>query len=156
MSSTYHNFLKTPVGWLAITTSETALQKIDFLKTKPRQSASTKQPSILKKTTKQLEEFFQGQRKVFDLDLDLKGTDFQKKVWKALMKVPFGKTLSYKDIAKKVGNDKASRAIGMANNKNPIPLVIPCHRILGSNGKLVGYAPGVDKKEWLLNLEKNS
>lgn len=90
----------------------------------------------------------------FDLPLDARGTEFQKKVWNELLRIPYGETKSYKDIAVAIGNEKACRAIGMANNKNPIPIIIPCHRVIGSNGKLVGYAGGLNVKEKLLNIEK--
>ena len=96
-----------------------------------------------------------GKRKEFDLPLLLKGTPFQKQVWEALLNIPFGETRSYKQIAEAIGNPKAVRAVGMANNKNPLLIVVPCHRVIGANGKLVGYAVGLDKKEFLLKLEKS-
>ena len=108
---------------------------------------------LIKMAYIQLSEYIEGQRKQFDLPLDPKGTEFQRKVWKELTKIPYGETRSYKEVAIAIGNEKASRAIGMANNKNPIPIVIPCHRVVGSNKKLVGYAGGLDLKEKLLNLE---
>ncbi|MBC6695631.1 methylated-DNA--[protein]-cysteine S-methyltransferase [Terrisporobacter mayombei] len=101
----------------------------------------------------QINEYIQGKRKKFDLPLNLEGTEFQKKVWNELKNIPYGETRSYKDIAVAIGNEKASRAIGMANNKNPIPILIPCHRVIGANGKLVGYRGGLDIKEKLLNIE---
>lgn len=101
----------------------------------------------------QINEYIQGKRKKFDLPLNLEGTEFQKKVWNELKNIPYGETRSYKDIAVEIGNEKASRAIGMANNKNPIPILIPCHRVIGANGKLVGYRGGLDIKEKLLNIE---
>ncbi|WP_257351426.1 methylated-DNA--[protein]-cysteine S-methyltransferase [Pseudalkalibacillus decolorationis] len=103
----------------------------------------------------QIDEYFARKRKLFDLPLDLFGTDFQKKVWKGLIEVPYGETYSYKDIATMIGSPKAVRAIGSANNKNPLPIIIPCHRVIGSNGSLVGYGGGLDKKEILLDLEKH-
>ena len=106
------------------------------------------------KTITQLIEYFEGDRKVFDIPYKLEGTDFQMKVWNALTTIPYGETRSYKDIAIQVGNEKASRAIGMANNKNPISIIVPCHRVIGSNGKLVGYESGLDMKEKILNIEK--
>ncbi len=101
-------------------------------------------------------EYLQGVRKVFSFKYHLEGTTFQKKVWRALCEIPYGETRSYKDIAIAVGNPKASRAIGMANNKNPITIAIPCHRVIGSNGSLVGYAGGVQTKIKLLEIEKNN
>ncbi len=101
----------------------------------------------------QLLEYFDGKRKDFDLPYKLNGTDFQKKVWSALCDIPYGQTRSYKEIAVAVGNPKASRAVGMANNKNPITVIVPCHRVIGSSGKLVGYAGGLTMKEFLLGME---
>lgn len=101
----------------------------------------------------QIREYLDGQRKVFDLPLHPNGIEFQIKVWKALTEIPYGETRSYKDIAISIGNEKACRAVGMANNKNPIPIIIPCHRVIGANKKLVGYAGGLDLKERLLDLE---
>lgn len=108
---------------------------------------------LLKNAYKQLDEYFKGKRKFFDLPLNPKGTEFQKSVWNALMEIPYGCTYSYKDIAIKIGNEKACRAVGNANNKNPILIFIPCHRVIGSNGKLVGYGGGIELKKKLLELE---
>ena len=105
-------------------------------------------------TRRQLQEYFAGQRNVFDLPLDFAGTDFQKKVWQALLNIPYGQTRSYRDIAEQVGNIKAVRAVGAANGKNPISIIAPCHRVIGRSGKLVGFAGGLDKKEILLNIER--
>lgn len=102
----------------------------------------------------QLQEYFAGKRKTFDFPYELSGTIFQKKVWKALCDIPYGETCSYKDVAIAIGNVKACRAVGMANNKNPISIAIPCHRVIGANGQLVGYAGGLDMKIALLELEQ--
>ncbi len=115
-----------------------------------------KDTKLLLKAKKELEEYFAGKRKEFDLPLEQEGTEFQKKVWEALERIPYGETRTYKDVAKMVGNEKASRAVGMANNKNSIPIIIPCHRVIGSNGKLVGYALGLDMKKYLLDLERKN
>lgn len=104
----------------------------------------------------QLTEYFAGTRQTFDLPLAPAGTDFQKKVWAALCTIPYGETRSYKEIALQINNPKGCRAVGMANNRNPIMLIIPCHRVIGSNGSLVGYAGGLDVKEWLLTHEKSN
>ena len=101
----------------------------------------------------QLQEYFCGKRKTFDFNYELQGTDFQKKVWNALRDIPYGETRTYKDIAIAIGNPKAYRAVGLANNKNPITIVVPCHRVIGSSGKLVGYAGGLEMKQKLLHLE---
>lgn len=103
---------------------------------------------------KQLREYFAGKRKDFSLPLELKGTDFQKKVWRALQKIPYGKTVTYSDIAKSIGKPKAVRAVGQAINRNPISIIIPCHRVIGKDGSLTGYAGGLWRKEWLLKHEQ--
>lgn len=110
---------------------------------------------ILKLTVTQLKEYFRGDRRDFSIPLAAKGTEFQNKVWKALTTIPYGKTWCYKDLAIAVGNPKASQAVGGANGKNPISIIVPCHRVIGKNGSLTGYAGGVDIKEKLLALESN-
>lgn len=124
----------------AITTSS----KYDYLE---------EETVLVKETIKQLREYSAGKRKEFTLPLTLEGTPFQIKVWQELLKIPYGKTKSYQEIALAVNNPKASRAIGMANNRNRIMIVVPCHRVIGSNGKLVGYAGGLEMKEKLLKIE---
>ena len=109
----------------------------------------------MRKAIKEIKEYLEGKRNSFDLPLEPEGTEFQKKAWNVLKEIPYGETRSYGEIAKLIGNEKASRAVGMANNKNPIMIMIPCHRVIGVNGKLVGYAGGLDVKEKLLNMEKN-
>ena len=106
-----------------------------------------------KKVIRQLKDYFSGTRKDFDLPLHMIGTEFQKLVWRQLCQVPFGKTASYKEIAEKIGKPKAMRAVGQANHRNPIPIIIPCHRIIGANGHLVGFGGGLDKKRFLLSHE---
>jgi methylated-DNA-[protein]-cysteine S-methyltransferase len=101
----------------------------------------------------QLKEYFEGSRKVFDVPLDIAGTDFQKKVWSELQRIPYGKTISYKTLSEKLGDVKAIRAVGKANGQNPVAIVIPCHRVIGADGNLVGYASGISIKEKLLHLE---
>ena len=108
---------------------------------------------LINKAFTQLSEYLDGKRRIFDLPLEPEGTNFQKMVWSELLKIPYGIKCSYKEIAKRVGNEKACRAIGMANNKNPIAIFIPCHRVIGTNGRLIGYAGGIDLKEKLLSLE---
>ena len=104
----------------------------------------------------QLEEYFSGKRSSFSLPMAPVGTQFMQDVWQALVTIPYGEVRSYRDIAKAIGNPKACRAVGMANNRNPLPIIIPCHRVIGANGKLVGYAGGLDCKEKLLALEKEN
>ena len=110
---------------------------------------------LIKEAYRQLSEYLKGERKGFDLPLLIKGTTFQQQVWKALLEIPYGETRSYKQIAVAIGNPKAVRAVGMANNRNPLLIVVPCHRVIGANGKLVGYGAGIEKKEFLLRLEKS-
>lgn len=117
-------------------------------------SANLNETPLIRKAAEQLMEYLAGKRKAFDLPLEPEGTPFQKAVWKALTGIPYGKTRTYKDIAESIGNPKACRAVGMANNKNPIAILIPCHRVIGAGGKLVGYAGGLDIKKKLLDLEK--
>lgn len=109
--------------------------------------------ALLLETERQLKEYFEKKRKVFDLPLDLIGTDFQKKVWEALLDIPFGKTKSYGDLARQLGDLKAVRAVGGALNKNPVPIIVPCHRVIGSSGDLTGFAGGLGTKHYLLRLE---
>ena len=111
-------------------------------------------PDILIPVVSQLEEYFAGNRKIFDLQLDMRGTNFQKQVWKLLLEIPFGQTISYMDIAKKLDDPKKIRAVGNANGKNPVSIIVPCHRVIGSDGSLTGYAGGLWRKEWFLNHEK--
>ena len=109
--------------------------------------------TLIKEAYFQLTEYLKGERKTFDLPLNPHGTEFQKRVWKALCEIPYGETRTYKQIAEAIGNPKAVRAVGMANNRNPLLIVVPCHRVIGADGKLVGYAAGLDKKAFLLRLE---
>ena len=110
---------------------------------------------LIKEAYRQLSEYLMGKRIRFDLPLNPRGTEFQQQVWKALCDIPHGETRSYKQIAETIGNPKAIRAVGMANNRNPLLIVIPCHRVIGANGKLVGYGAGIAMKEYLLKLEKS-
>ncbi|MPN64340.1 Methylated-DNA--protein-cysteine methyltransferase [bioreactor metagenome] len=118
-------------------------------------SVMNKGNEILENTIAQLNEYFNGSRKAFDLKVSLNGTDFQKNVWNELLKISYGETLSYKSLAIRVGNEKSVRAVGSANSRNKIWIIVPCHRVIGTNGSLTGYAGGIDRKQWLLNHEKN-
>jgi methylated-DNA-[protein]-cysteine S-methyltransferase len=129
------------------------IRNVNFSKEKLPNNYDKKETPLIKKAANQIEEYFNGKRKVFDLPLVLHGTDFQVKVWKALQKIPFGKTHSYGEIAAMIGNPKACRAVGMANNRNPIAIIVPCHRVIGSDGSLTGYAGGLGIKQRLLELE---
>lgn len=137
---------------LYLVATETHLINIQF--TQP-QKALLQTTELLSMATIQLDEYFQGKRTVFSLPFKLTGTPFQLAVWKELQNIPYGQTTSYKEIAQKINKPKACRAVGMANNKNPLPIIIPCHRVIGSNGKLIGYAGGLKLKNYLLELEKS-
>lgn len=150
MSSVF--FYETDLGIIGIRENNKAITDIYF--SKDNIDDNIEETDLIKECFKQLKEYFEGSRREFDLPIEMNGTQFQKKVWKELLKIPYGETRSYKDIAISIGNEKACRAIGMANNKNHIPIIIPCHRVIGYNGKLVGYAGGIDIKEKLLNIEK--
>lgn len=146
-------YFHTNIGKITIVDNGSAITNIHF-GDMTQKEATIIETSLIREAKEQIQQYLKGDRIVFDLPLEPKGTDFQKKVWKALQEIPFGETRSYKEIAISIGNEKACRAVGMANNKNPIPLVIPCHRVIGANGKLVGYAGGLDIKEKLLAIEK--
>ena len=149
------------IGELAICEENGKIVLVNVVKTKEdieemAKNSIQKETSLIKNTKQQLDEYFAGNRKQFDIPIKFKGTNFQVKVWKELLKIPYGETCSYLDIAKRIGNPKASRAVGMANNKNKIIIIVPCHRVIGSNKKLVGYACGLDVKEKLLELEREN
>lgn len=150
MEKLYYGYYKSPIGILRIVVDESSLVALDFNEDEKKQSD---EHSYIKEVKNQLDEYFKGTRELFDLNIKINGTDFQNKVWNELTKIPYGETISYKELATRIGNDKACRAVGNANNKNKISIVIPCHRVVGSNKKLVGYAGGLEKKEWLINHE---
>jgi methylated-DNA-[protein]-cysteine S-methyltransferase len=150
MKETFITYYKSPIGLIEITASEEGITSLNFTDNKKRRQRQSK---YLSDCVKQLDEYFNCKRKTFSLKLDLVGTEFQKKVWNELLKIPFGKTVSYKDIAIGIRNRKAVRAVGNANNKNNILIIIPCHRVIGSNGKLVGYGGGLWRKKWLIDFE---
>ena len=151
--------MPSPVGILKLVATENALVAVLWENENPKRVRLAElieqvNHPILLETQKQLREYFAGTRQQFDLPLDFEGTVFQKKVWQALLSIPFGENRSYRDIAEQVGNIKAVRAVGAANGKNPISIIAPCHRVVGVNGKLVGFAGGLNNKEILLGLEK--
>lgn len=147
-------YYQSPVGWLEIVVQNQRLISLAFARQK--KTTSTQQSSTLIKTIQQqLAEYFAKKRKTFDVPYELNGTPFQKKVWQALTRIPHGTTASYKDVAVTIDNPKAMRAVGQANNKNHISIIVPCHRVIGANKALVGYAGGLRKKLWLLNHEKS-
>ena len=149
-------YYNTKIGDITIVEGNNQITHIQFGKITKEGNEQIKESKIIKEAYKQLTEYFEGKRKKFDLPLKIEGTPFRVKVWKALLNIPYGETRSYKQIAIEIGNSKASRAVGMANNKNPIPIIIPCHRVIGSNGELIGYASGTNIKKILLDIEKAS
>ncbi|WP_282154587.1 methylated-DNA--[protein]-cysteine S-methyltransferase [Cytobacillus gottheilii] len=148
---------QSPLGLIEITGTEQGIVSILFFEEQagdPVPVDSDIVPAAMKQCLQQLDEYFKGERMEFSFPFDFAGTDFQKKVWNALTTIPYAKTGSYKQIAVAIGNEKAVRAVGMANSKNPISIAVPCHRIIGSSGKLTGYAGGLWRKEWLLKHEQ--
>lgn len=142
----------TPVGKLCIGERNGAITRVTWQQL-PKEWV-LEETELIRKCKQELDEFFEGKRKTFNLPLAPEGTAFQKKVWDALREIPYGQTRTYKDIAIAVDSPKGFRAVGMANNKNPIAIIVPCHRVIGTNGKLVGYAAGMEIKTWLLALEQ--
>lgn len=145
-------YYQTKIGRIKIAQEGDAIVEINVTDS---EKESEKETPLIKKTIKEIEEYFEGKRKFFDIPISIKGTEFQEKVWKALLKIPYGETKSYEDVAKMIGCPKGARAVGMANHNNKIIIIIPCHRVIGKNGKLVGYAGGLPVKEKLLQIESN-
>ncbi|MCB9262467.1 MAG: methylated-DNA--[protein]-cysteine S-methyltransferase [Flavobacteriales bacterium] len=140
--------IDSPVGKLKIVESELGVSELIFGK-----KSEEKMDSAFSEAAHQIKEYFDGKRKVFELKLDLKGTDFQLKVWNELLKIPYGKTISYEDLAMRLGDEKVIRAAASANGKNPIPILVPCHRVIGKDGSLTGYSGQLWRKEMLLRHE---
>lgn len=145
---------ETPIGTIGIEEYNSCISRLFLSTDKIPKNLILKETPLLIEAKSQLLAYLEGKRDTFELPLSPNGTEFQRKVWKALQTIPFGETRSYKQIAEAVGNPKASRAVGMANNKNPIAIFIPCHRVIGANGLLVGYGGGLKTKQFLLDLEK--
>lgn len=160
-----YNFSESPLGELIIVSSGNGLCVVEFaddrqqlihkLEKKFNGHLNTGIDPIIEKCKIQLTEYFNGKRKEFDIPFDLSGSDFQKKVWNLLGSIPYGKTISYLDFSKKYGDPKAIRAIASANGDNPLAIIIPCHRVIGSDGSLIGYAGGLARKQWLLEHEQD-
>jgi methylated-DNA-[protein]-cysteine S-methyltransferase len=156
-----HKIIDSPVGKLKLVAGDKGLVAILWENDNPRrvrvgELMEDNNHPILLETERQLDEYFRGKRKSFSLSLDMRGTQFQKGVWEALLAIPFGETRSYGQLAKQLGNPKATRAVGAANGRNPISIIVPCHRVIGSSGKLTGFAGGLDRKALLLDLEDNT
>jgi len=146
--------IETPMGWAKIEGDLEGLRSISILDHKPYETSEI--PEVLEDAAYQLKEYFKGTRKEFNLELNPQGTDFQRRVWQELRTIPFGQQISYLELSKKLGDVKAIRAVAAANGKNPLWIIIPCHRVVGSNGDLVGYAGGLQRKKWLLNHESTA
>lgn len=148
----YVKYTNTKIGNMAIIEEDNKIIAIEI--NQPiKEDIMQKETPLLKETGKQLLEYLEGKRKNFTVPLNPKGTKFMQEVWTALQEIPYGETRTYGQIAQRIGKPKAARAVGMANHRNPIPIIIPCHRVIGSNGKLVGYALGMKMKKFLLTLE---
>ncbi|MEE4196043.1 MAG: methylated-DNA--[protein]-cysteine S-methyltransferase [Bacteroidales bacterium] len=143
-------FYKSPVGYLNIVANERDIINIEFSDVYYKMRMI---PAQIQRCIKQLDEYFRGERKTFTLSINPAGTEFQAKVWNLLLQIPYGTTISYLDLARKLGDENALRAVASANGKNPIPIIIPCHRVIGHDGSLTGYAGGLLKKQWLLEHE---
>ena len=153
-----YKLMDSPIGRLTLVASDDGLAGILWAKDRPRRvrlniEGGDERHPVLIETERQLEEYFAGRRTAFDVRLDFAGTSFQRKVWNALLTIPFGQTRSYGQIAKQIGNPRAVRAVGAANGRNPVSIVAPCHRVIGSTGELTGFAGGLDVKAYLLALE---
>jgi methylated-DNA-[protein]-cysteine S-methyltransferase len=155
METTFTTYYHSPVGVMRISCTETFLYEVHFEKSDTDISAlpHSDQHNLLQQTLEQLIEYFNGARRIFNLPLQQKGTDFQQLVWNKLLEIPFGKTISYMDLAKKLGDPKVIRAAASTNGKNNIAVIVPCHRVIGAGRDLVGYAGGLWRKKWLLEHE---
>lgn len=148
----FHDHFESAIGLMEITATEYGITRIDFVdkvKVNTTSNQHTEQCKI------QLLEYFNNDRQEFSLNCDPQGTEFQQQVWEALLTIPYGQVASYADIARKINNPKAVRAVGAANGKNPLTIIVPCHRIIGANGSLTGYASGIERKQWLLQHESD-
>ena len=150
MTACYYDYCWSEIGLIEVGGTESEILSVEFVDHYRPQPESH---ATVREGVRQIDEYMSGQRRVFDLPLGLCGTDFQRQVWRQLLTVPYGQTASYQDIADAIGNPLAVRAVGAANGRNPISLVVPCHRIIGRDGHLVGYGGGLWRKEWLLRHE---
>ncbi|MCK9349334.1 MAG: methylated-DNA--[protein]-cysteine S-methyltransferase [Sphaerochaeta sp.] len=153
MSNLSFTTYESPIGTLYLTSNQDALLGVSFISEIREEQESS---PVLDMAMQQLDAYFNGKLQQFTVPFELQGTAFQKTVWEALCTIPYATVVSYQDIAIAIGNPKAVRAVGMANNKNPISIIIPCHRVIGKQGSLTGYAGGLDKKQWLLSHERSN
>ena len=147
------NFLNTPIGNVYVSASQYGISSIGFT---PADHVANNYQKYVDEGLEQLREYFVGRRKVFDLTLHTNGTVFQRSVWRKLRDIPFSQTISYMNLAQSLGDEKLTRAVGAASGANPIAIINPCHRVIGTNGELTGYAGGIDRKAWLLSFEQGS
>ncbi len=143
-------YYESPIGLIEISGTADAIHSVDFVGRRREESCAN---ALVEMTVRQIREYFEGNRRDFDVAMDPQGTPFQKAVWRRLLEIPYGRTASYGDIARAVGNPRAVRAVGGANGRNPIAIIVPCHRIIGSDGSMTGYGSGIWRKEWLLEHE---
>jgi len=148
----YSSYYHSPIGILRISADDKFLKEVAFADTEEPAESS----GVTKQGVCQLDEYFSGRRKMFALPMYPEGTDFQKRIWKLLLDIPYGKTISYLNLAMKAGNRRLLRAVGHANGANKLAIIIPCHRVIGSNGKLIGYGGGLWRKKWLLHFESRA
>ncbi|HVK48094.1 MAG TPA: methylated-DNA--[protein]-cysteine S-methyltransferase [Pseudobacter sp.] len=155
MPATFTTYYQSPVGLLRLSGTEHYLSELHFVDNEEDagQPASTELPPLAIQVTEQLIEYFQGHRRTFEIPVNQEGTEFQLRVWSELMHIPYGKTSSYQDMARRLGDLKTIRAAASANGRNNVAIIVPCHRVIGTNGELVGYAGGLWRKKWLLGLE---
>ncbi len=159
MANIYYSQIESPIGPLLVTLQQDHLTNVSIdqqKRTVPIQPEWIYDEKPFRSLALQFHEYFQGQRQQFDIPIRLHGTPFQVLVWKALQSIPYGATTTYGEVAKQIGNPKAVRAVGMANGQNPIPIIVPCHRVIGSNGKLTGFGGGLHNKSLLLSLEEQN
>ncbi|MEJ2554991.1 MAG: methylated-DNA--[protein]-cysteine S-methyltransferase [Anaerolineae bacterium] len=146
----YYGYYASPIGLIEIGSTATAVASLSFVE---RRRSDFDSHPVLDEATRQIAEYFDGTRHAFDLPIDLQGTQFQREVWQQLLRVPFGQMVSYQAIANVIDRPRAARAVGAANGSNPISIIVPCHRVVGSDGSLTGYGGGLWRKEWLLRHE---
>ena len=146
--------LNSPVGPLTLVASDTGLQELRWGDVRPADASDTPDHPVLQQAIMQLAEYFEGERTAFDVPLDMQGTPFQKSVWDLLLSIPYGETTTYGEMAQTLGDSRKARAVGLANGKNPVSIIVPCHRVIGSSGALTGFAGGLDTKAFLLRLER--
>jgi len=158
MPKTFTAYFESPIGWVKVRSDEAALLSLDFVDAAGRSGGEAASgpdlPRVLADCLGQLDGYFRGERTSFSLPLRLEGTPFQRLIWDLLLRIPYGKTTTYRELAEAAGNARATRAVGGANHRNPVSIVVPCHRVVGSDGRLTGYGGGLWRKEWLLRHER--